>query len=146
MLTSAPAARLASPTHSLPITPGFYQTIWRLLSLKKRKGPEGQVGLPTHFLPTTPGFYWTIWGLLSAKKRKDPDADVSAGEVYPPCAADHVGASLTLLLVLGVSSLGTRNCFFQRHEALVRQDKVGCICGLRGGIKDRAGLGNTQES
>ena len=58
-----------------------------------------------------------------------------------------MGASLTLLLfVLGVSSLGTRNGFFQRHEALVWHDKVGCICGPRGGIKDRAGLGSTQES
>jgi hypothetical protein len=63
------------------------------------------------------------------------------------CAADHVGASLTLLLfVLGVCLLGTCDGFFQRHEALVWHDKVGCICGLRGGIKDRAGLGNTQES
>ena len=59
---------------------------------------------------------------------------------------NSVQSEVCLFLLLSLSSLGTRNGFFQRHEALVRQDKVGCICGLRGGIKDRAGLGNTQES
>jgi hypothetical protein len=36
-------AKLASPTHSVPTTPGFYRTIWRLVTLKKRKDTDADV-------------------------------------------------------------------------------------------------------
>ncbi len=43
---------------------------------------------------------------------------------------NSVQSEVCLFLLLSLSSLGTRNGFFQRHEALVRHDEVGCICGL----------------